>query len=161
MITYDQDLNAILVHPIKTRSEHDLFTAMTAIHTYLKVRGLHPKLQILDNECPALVKQFLKTENVSFQLVPPNQHRNNAVEKDIGTFKDHFVAILCSCNPDFPMHLWCRLVKQAITTINLLRKSNINPRLSAKAQLNGAFDYSSMPSAPPGCKVVIYENPEK
>ena len=161
MIAYDQDSNAILAQPIKTRSEHELLKAMTAIHKYLKERGLHPKLQILDNECPTLVKQFFKQENVSYQLVPPNLHRNNAAEKAIGTFKDHFVSILCSCDPNFPMHLWCRLVAQATTTLNLLRKSNINPRLSAEAQLNGAFDYNATPLAPPGCKVVIYENPEK
>ena len=100
-------------------------------------------------------------EKVSYQLVPPNLHRNNAAEKAISTFKDHFVAILCSCNPGFPTHLWCRLVAQATTTLNLLRKSNINPRLSAKVQLNGAFDYDAIPLAPPGCKVIIYENPEK
>ena len=133
---------------------------MTAIHTYLKVRGLHPKLKILDNKCPALVKQFVMKEKVSYQLVPPNLHRNNAAEKAIVTFKDHFVAILCSCDPYFPMHLWCCLVTQATTTLNLLRKSNINPRLSAESQLNGAFDYNATLLVPPGCKVVIYENPE-
>ena len=105
MVTYDQDSNAILAQPIKTRSEHDLLTAMTAIHTYLKVRGLHLKPPILDNECHALVKQFFMKEKVSYQLVPPNLHRNNAAENSIGTFKDHFVAILYSCDPYLPMHL--------------------------------------------------------
>ena len=58
------------------------------------------------------------------------------------------------------MYLWCRLVAQATTTLNILRKSNINPRLSAKAQLNGAFDYNVTPLATPGCRVGIYENSE-
>ena len=110
---------------------------------------------------PGVSQKKFKTGHVSFQLVPPNLHRNNASEKAIGTFKDHFVVILCSCNPDFLMQLWCRLVKQATTTLNLLRKSNINPRLSAEAQLNGVFDFNSTPLALSGCKVVIYENPEK
>ena len=84
---------------------------MKKIHQYLSERGLHPALQILDNECPAVVKQFFKEEQVKFQLVPPNLHRNNAAEKAIGTFKDHFVTMLCSVDPRFPMHLWCRLVQ--------------------------------------------------
>ena len=134
---------------------------MTAIHTYLKVRGLHLKLQILDIECPALVKQFFLKETVSYQLMPPNLHRNNAAEKVVGTFKDHFVAILCNCDLKYPMHLWCCLVAKATTTLNLLRKSNINPRLSAEVRLNRAFSYDATPLAPPGYKVVIYENPEK
>ena len=49
MVAYDQDSNAILAQPIKTRSEYELLKAMTAIHMYLKERGLYPKLQVLDN----------------------------------------------------------------------------------------------------------------
>ena len=93
--------------------------------------------------------------------IPPSLHRNNAAEKSIGTFKDHLIAIICSCNPQFLMHLWCRIVRQATTTLNHLRQSYINPRLSAKAQLNGAFDYNKSPLAPPETRVIVYENPEK
>jgi hypothetical protein len=59
------------------------------------------------------------------------------------------------------LHLWCRLIRQATTTLNLLRQSHINPRLSAEAQLNGAFDYNKTPLAPFGTKVIVNENPEK
>ena len=100
-------------------------------------------------------------ERVDYQLVPQNLLRNNAAEKAIGTFKDYFVSILCSCNLNFPMHLWYRLVAQATTTLNLLRNSKNNPRISAEAQLSGEFDYNAMILAPVGHKVVIYENPEK
>jgi hypothetical protein len=44
-------------------------------------------------------------------------------------------------------------------TLNLLRGSRINPKLSAYAQLHGAFDYNKTPLAPPGTKVVIHEKP--
>ena len=127
MVGYNHDSNSILTQTLKTRSEQELLRGMTALHSYLKQRGLKPQLQVLDNKCPALVKSFFKQENVKFQLVPPNLHRNNATEKAIGTFKDHFVATLCSCDPAFPMHLWCRIVPQATTTLNLLRNLNINP----------------------------------
>ena len=160
MVAYDHDSNAILAEPIKTRSAEELLRAMKGMHKYLSERGLHPALQILDNECPAVVKQFFKEEEVKFQLVPPNLHHNNGAEKAIGTFKDHFVTIMCSVDPKFPMHLWCRIVRQAVTTLNLLMQSRINPRLSAEVQLNGAFNYNTTPLAPPGTRVVVYENPE-
>ena len=57
------------------------------------------------------------------------------------------------------MHLWCRLIPQATTTLNLLRPSCINPHVSAEAILNGAFDYDKTPLAPPGTRVVVHETP--
>jgi len=57
------------------------------------------------------------------------------------------------------MNLWCRLIRQAEITLNLLRASRINPRLSAYAQLSGAFDYNATPLAPPGIKCIIHEKP--
>jgi len=98
-------------------------------------------------------------EKIDFQLVPPHYHRNNPAEKAIGTWKEHLITGLCSADPNFPLHLWDRLISQCTTTLNLLRPSNINPRLSAKAQLSGAFDYNKTPMAPPGTKVLLYETP--
>ena len=133
---------------------------MIKIHKYLKQRGLYPAIQIMDNECPALLKRYF-TKKKEFQLVLPNLHQNNMAEKAIGTFKDHLITILCSCDPYFPMHMWCRLIRQATTTLNLLRQSRINPRLSAEAQLNGASVFNAAPLAPPETKAVIYEKPRK
>jgi hypothetical protein len=101
------------------------------------------------------------TANVEFQLVPPYDHRQNAAERSIGIWKDHFVAGLASLDPHFPMHLWCRLINQCTQTLNLMRPSRINPRPSAEAQLNGAFDYNKTPLAPPGTKVLIHETPNR
>ena len=42
--------------------------------------------------------------------------------------------------------------------MNLLRPSRINPRLSAEAQLNGAFDFNRTPLTPPGTKALIFES---
>ncbi len=86
-------------------------------------------------------------------------HRTNAAEKAIDIWKCHFIAGLSSVDPNFPMHLWCRLIAQATTTLNLLRPARLNPRLSAEAHLNGAFDYNRTPLAPPGTKVLIHETP--
>jgi hypothetical protein len=85
----------------------------------------------------------------------------NAAEQATQTFKNHFVAILCATNKQFPLHLWDRLIPQAVLTLNLLRQSRINPKLSAHAQLQGPFDYNATPLAPPGTKLIIHEKPDQ
>ena len=97
---------------------------------------------------------------VDFQLAPPHMHRRNAAERAIRTFKNHFIAILCGTDPNFPIALWDRLLPQALLTLNLLRPSRINPRLSAYAQLHGAFDYNRTPIGPLGTKIVVHIKPE-
>ena len=157
MIVYDFDSNAILAEPMKSRTKIELVRAYTHIHSYLTSRGLKPSLQRLDNEAPGLLKKFMHNNQVKFQLVPPHLHRRNAAERAIGIWKEHFISLLATTDPQFPMHLWCRLIDQATTTLNLLRPSRINPRLSAEAQLNGAFDYNATPFAPPGSRVLVHE----
>jgi len=98
-------------------------------------------------------------QQVDFQLVPPHMHRRNAAERAIRTFKSHFIAGLCSTDPQFPLLLWDRLIPQAEITLNLLRGSRINPNLSAWAQLYGTFDFNRTPLAPPGQQVVAHVKP--
>ena len=115
----------------------------------------------LDNENPEGLKQFMHDNNVQYQLVLLNYHRLNLAEKAIGTFKDHFITGMCSLDPNCPRHLWCRFITQATQTLNLLRPARLNPRLSAEAYLNGAFDYNKTPLAPPGTKVLVHKTPDK
>ena len=51
------------------------------------------------------------------------------------------------------------MIPHAITTLNLLRQSQINPKLSKYAQLRGAFYYNAAPLAPPGTKIIVHEKP--
>jgi hypothetical protein len=59
------------------------------------------------------------------------------------------------------MKLWDKLLPQATITLNLLRKSRINPRMSAYAQLNGHFDFNQTPLAPPGTLIIAHEKPDQ
>ena len=113
----------------------------------------------MDNECSEALQQALTSNKVKFQLAPPHIHRTNAAERAIRTFKDHLLAGLASLDPNFPMHLWDRLLHQATLTLNLLRPARLNPKLSAYAFLNGAFNYMATPLAPPGIRVEIHEKP--
>jgi hypothetical protein len=107
MVVYDYDYNAILTEPLTSRTEMELLRAYTKLHTFLTEQGLKPVLQKLDNEAPGRLQTFMRQNDVSFQLVPPRQHRRNAAECAIATWKDHFVATLATTNPSFPLHLWC------------------------------------------------------
>ena len=91
--------------------------------------------------------------------MPPHIHRRNSAERAIQTFKNHFIAGLASTDPNFPLSNWCRLLPQAELTLNLLRPSQLNPKLSAYAQLEGAFDFNRTPLAPPGTRVIVHEKP--
>ncbi len=89
--------------------------------TRLAARGLSVDLQILDNEASAAYKQAIKfTWQSKFQLVPPEMHCCNRVERAIRTFKDIFLSILAGVDQSFPPYLWDLLLPQAELTLNLL-----------------------------------------
>jgi len=159
LLLYDYDSNCILAEPIKTRSGPSILAGFKILHARLCAAGHRPQLQRLDNECSEPLKDFLRSENIDFQLAPPGIHRRNAAERAIRTFKNHFIAGLCSVDKAFPLHLWDRLVPQAVLTLNLLRGSRLNPNLSAWAQLHGLFDFNRTPLAPPGIRVLVHEKP--
>jgi len=69
----------------------------------------------------------MTAEGINYQLVPPNLHHHNSAERAICTFKNHFIAGLCSTSKDFPIHLWGHLLPQAELSLNLLRGSHITP----------------------------------
>jgi hypothetical protein len=156
-VLYNRDSNDILAERMKNLTDREMVRAFKHLHTYLCDRGLRPKLQKLDNEAWAALQHAMREEAIDYQLVPPHVHRRNAAERAIRTFRNHFIAGLCSVDPNFPLQLWDCLLSQATTTLNLLRDSRLNPRLSSKVQLNGAFDYNRTPLAPPGTKVIVHE----
>ena len=121
------------------------------------IRGLTPKMNMLDNEGYKVLREYMEEENENFQLVTPHLHRQNAAERAIQTSKNHFISGIVSTHKDFPIHLWCRLLPQAIVTLNLLLPSRINPTLSEYAQLHGILDFNATPFAPPGTKVILHQ----
>jgi hypothetical protein len=129
MILHDYDSNAILAQPIKDQKAAELLKAFQVMEQELVARGLKSKLMKLDNEASKLLKTYLHQQDITFQLVPPYSHRRNAAERAIRSFKDHLIAGLCSTEKYFPMHLWDRLLPQAVITLNMLSTSRINPKL--------------------------------
>jgi hypothetical protein len=127
----------------------------------LTFRGLTPKLMTLDNEASKLIKEYLYDQDINFQLVPLYCHRRNAAERAIFSFKDHLIAGLCFTDKAFPMHLWDRLLPQAILTLNMLRTSRINPTISAATHLDGKYEYNKAHMAPSGTIIIAHETPNR
>jgi hypothetical protein len=113
----------------------------------------------LDNEASQLLKSYLHDNNIAFQLLPTYIHIINAAERAIISFNDHLIAGICSTGEVFPMHLLDRLLTQAVITLNMLRISRINPKLSASTQIDGQYDYNRAPMAPPGTRIIAHETP--
>jgi hypothetical protein len=149
LILYDYEKNSVLSASMKNRGDKDMVRAFDLLIRYLIIRGLRPSLQSLDNEASLALRNYLIQKGIDYQLAPPHIHRRNNAERAIQTFKNHFISGLCSVDPNFPLKLWDKLLPQATITLNLLRKSRINPRISAYAQLSGSFDFNRTPLAPP------------
>jgi hypothetical protein len=161
MILYDYDSNDILAQPIKDRTAPELLRAFQVMEQELVARGLKPKLMKLDNEASKLLKTYLHQQNITFQLFPPYSHRRNSAERAIRSFKDHLIAGLCSTDKSFPMHLWDRLLPQAVITLHMLITSRINPKISAATHIYGQYDFNRAPMAPPGTRIIAHETPNR
>jgi hypothetical protein len=159
MALYKYDDNAILAEPIKNQTEAELLKAFQVMETKLTARGLKPKLMRLDNEASQLLKSYFHDKNITFQLVLAYSHRRNAAERAIRSFKDHSIAGICFSDKAFTMHLWDRLLPQAVIILNMLRISQINPKFSASTHIDGQYDYSRASMVPPGTRIIAYETP--
>ena len=108
MVLTESDSDAILVEPMKNRTSGEMIRAYQVIINQPRSTRIAPKQHILDNECSYNFKEAIKTNNMTYQLVPPHahDHRQNKAKNAIQTFKDHFVAILCGANTLLPLNLW-------------------------------------------------------
>ena len=160
MVAIHLDANYIFVEAMKNRTEGEMIRAHQKMINRMRNAGLGVKKQVLDNECSAAMKAHIKANNMEYELVPPGQHRRNQAERAIQTFKAHFISILAGVDDKFPLSLWCHLLEPAELTLNLLRKSNVTPKISAFAHVHGHHDYMKKPFAPLGCAVQSHVKPE-
>jgi len=157
-VLYHYESNCIFGTPIAGLDDKTIFKAYKKHFDELTRKGFKPKLNIMDNQATKHIKTFLAENECDLQLVEPHNHRVNAAERAIQTFKDAFIAALATTDVDFPIQLWDKLTPQVETCINLMRRSRIHPTMSAYECMNGPYDWNRYPLAPLGCKAVIYED---
>ena len=87
LIVYHQDANAILAEALKNRQAQTIVTAWSNLKTHFKFSGNQPSIWVIDNQFSIDLKTALNKEKIKWQLVPPHNHRANAAERAIQTFK--------------------------------------------------------------------------
>jgi hypothetical protein len=152
LIVYNYESNVILGLPISGFDDSTIFTAYKTQFEFLESKGFKIKLNVMDNQCTKQIKKFLTDKDCELMLVEPHNHRVNAAEHAIQTFKDHFISALTTTDSELPLQLWDKLTSQVETTLNLMQASRINPNISAYEAIWGPYDWNCFPLAPPGCK---------
>ena len=133
--------------------------AFQEVYEYLTTKGFKPKLNVMDNQCSKAVQTYIHSTGADIQLVNPDDHRVNAAERAIQTWKNHWIAGMGTLDPNCPLQLWCQFIEQGQDTLNMLRVSRINPKLSAYAVLEGQFNFDKTPLAPVGTKALVFLDP--
>jgi hypothetical protein len=158
-VLYHYKLNPILVKAIANVDDHSINEAYKEVFELLEAKGYKPKMNIMDNQATKCIKKFLTKKKCGLQVVEPHNHRVNAAERAIQTFKDAFIAALATTHRDFLLQLRDKLAPQVQDTLNLLQASQINHTKLACEALNGPYNWDWYPLTPPSCKAVIYKAP--
>jgi hypothetical protein len=95
-VAYIYDLNAIIIHSMPSQTKASFITAFPEVLNILQARDYQPALNVMDNECSKAVKKHIQSNKMEIQLVPAHNHRINAAECAISTFKEHFVTALAT-----------------------------------------------------------------
>ena len=104
-ILYDWTSNVILAEPVANTKDKTLVATFKDKGEYLAKRSFKPAFNILDNVASKEVRAYLKSEDIKIQLVKPHNHRVNAAEKAVQTFKNLFLLGLGTVDQDFPLLL--------------------------------------------------------
>ncbi len=152
MVAIHLDANYIFAEPMKNRTEGEMIRVYQKNINRMKTAGLGLQKQVLDNKCSAAMKACIQGNGMTYELVPPGQHRRNQAERVIQTFKSHFISNLAGVDNKFPLSLWCHLLEPTELTLNLLRQSRVTPNISAFAHVHGNHDYMRKSFAPIGCR---------
>ncbi len=155
-LLYHFELNCILANPIMGLDNTTIFNAYEKQLDALTKRGFTRKLKVMDNQATNYIKHFLNENKCKLQLVEPHNHRIDAAEQAIQSFKDVFIVGLATTDSNFPLQLWDKLTPQVQNTLNMMRDSHVNPAILANEALNGLYSWNRYPLAPLGCKAMIY-----
>ena len=110
MVLINMDSSYISMEPMKNRHSGQIVATYQIMIDRLKSCGNNPKHHILDNECSEEFKEAIKVNKMTYQLVPADDHQRNIAKRAIHTAKSHVISVLCSCNSNFPLHLWDLLI---------------------------------------------------
>ena len=156
-VFYHPASNYIHLEPMKNRSSTEYkATFEKGLEFYESKMQIISKF-IIDNESSREIEKFFESKNLTYQYVPPKNHRSNQAERAIDTAKSHVISSLQSTDPTFDLKEWPKLLPQIEITLNWLRVSPLNAHMSAYGNMFGPYDYKKNPMVPLGTLVMFYE----
>ena len=159
--TYSYDGNAIMMEAMKNREDGEMKRVYEKTYKRLEAAGIKPTINVMDNEASAAVTTWLTNNNIQYQTVAPGAggHRANRAERSIQTGVNHFLSTIATTDADFPIQAWCYTIEQMEMTLNMIRPTNINPKISAFTILYGEWSYDAHPILPVGWRSLVFEDP--
>ena len=86
---------------IRSRKKEHLLGGFIEMHDTLKKAGINPVLHRIDNEFSNELIEEIESRGLKYQIAPRGNHRTIAAERAIQTVKNHFISVLCGCDPTF------------------------------------------------------------
>ena len=68
------DCNAILTTEMKNIIDKEMIRAFTSLTEDLKIQGIKPCFQFMDNEASTNLNTTMTSMNIKYQLCPPSNH---------------------------------------------------------------------------------------
>ena len=81
MVIFETTSNNILAKAIWNRSAREMLWTYQVLVGWLHEKEIFPEIYVLDNQCSAELKVAIKHNKITFQRVPPHNHRRNVSEK--------------------------------------------------------------------------------
>ena len=128
MVLAHIDSDSIWVEPMKNITEGEMMLSRQQALKIMHAVGIIPKRQVLYNETSMAYGQEIMATGMTYQLVPPDDHRRNIAEKTIQTWKDHFISVCRGVYAHLPMHLWCRLTPTSRETVFTNQANKYQPK---------------------------------
>ena len=77
MILHEIGGNSFWIEPTKNKTEGEMILARRRALERMKAQGIMPTHQVLDNEISTAYRLEIEKTNMTYQLVPPYDHRQN------------------------------------------------------------------------------------
>ena len=81
MVLAHIDSDSIWVEPMKNRTEGEMMLARQRALQQMHTVGIIPNWQVLDNETSMAYRQEIMANGMTYQLVPPDENRQNVAGK--------------------------------------------------------------------------------
>jgi len=146
--------------PIPNRQGKTIYDAFVKGNTIFKENGFPMTHARMDNEVTDILLNYMKKNGITTELTPPNQHRGNRAEREIGSFKSHIISAVSAMDDEYPVSRWHHCYQQMEFTYNMLRPCKHNRMISSYHNMyKKAYNFTKHPMAPLGTKVLAFETP--